>query len=157
MESHGKLIEDVLEKLYHFCAYQERCKQDVKKKLNKLEIPIKHQAWYIAHLEEQRFLDEARYVDYFVKSRTSGNQWGARKIAFALKQKGIPDELIQSGLEQLSEEDTYNRIYTLAKKKYRSVKGKNAWEKQQKVFSFLLQKGFEYDIVKQVIQKVIAD
>jgi len=150
MENYGKLKQDVIEKLYHFCAYQERCKQDVTKKLDKLEIPKEHQDWYINHLEEERYLNESRYVEYFSKSRLNGNKWGKRKIANHLKQKGLPEELITIGLNNLPN-DTYNEIaLKLAKKKYRSVKGKTDWDKKQKVFAYLAQKGFDFDLIKDV-------
>lgn len=157
MENYGKLRQDVIDKLYHFCAYQERCKQDVTKKLDKLEIPKEHQEWYVNHLQEEKFLNENRYIDYFTKSRLRGNKWGKRKIAFQLKKKGISEELINQCFENIPDDIYYETALGLAEKKYRSVKGKTIWEKKQKVFAYLAQKGFDFDLIKDVVEKATKD
>ena len=157
MENYGKLRQDVIDKLYHYCAYQERCIQDVRKKLDKLEIPSQHQDWYIKHLEEERFLNEPRFVEYFAKSRLKGNKWGKRKIAFQLKQKGIAEEMIESALAKLSKENYRSIALELAEKKFRTVKGKTLWDKKQKVFAYLAQKGFDFDLIKDVTTEITKD
>lgn len=154
MKLFGIFKQDVLEKLYSFCAYQERCIQDVQKKLDKLNIDEQHHQEYIKHLQEERFLDEERFTKHFVKSKLQGNKWGKRKIEFALKQKQIQDALIQDALEEIDNEQTNDILLSLAKKKNQALKEPDKWKRKQKIFAYLAQKGFYSDEIKQAIEQL---
>lgn len=154
MKLFGLFKEDILEKLYAFCAYQERCIQDVKKKLIKLNIEDTHHEEYIRHLQEERFLDEERFTKYFVKSKLEGNKWGKRKIEFALKQKQVDELMIQNALNDLDEDQSNEILSSLAEKKNRSLKEPDQWKRKQKIFAYLAQKGFYPEEIKQAINQL---
>lgn len=154
MELFGMFKQDILEKLYSFCAYQERCIQDVQKKLDKLGIEEKYHKIYIHHLQEERFLNEERFVQHFVKSKLQGNKWGKRKIEFALKQKQVDELMIQNALNDLDEEQSNEILFSLAEKKNRSLKEPDQWKRQQKLFAYLAQKGFYPDEINRAIEQL---
>lgn len=154
MELYGSLKNDILEKLYAFCAYQERCTQDIKKKLLKLSIEETYHAEYIAHLEQERFLDEERFVRFFVKSKLKGNKWGRRKIQFSLRQKGVADSLIDLVLDEMDDVEVETIVFELAQKKNRSLKETDLWKRKQKIFAYLAQKGFQSSEIKGAIEKL---
>lgn len=155
MELYGTLKKDTLEKLYAFCAYQERCKQDVIKKLNKLEITERYHEEYLNHLQEEKFLDESRFVRSFIRGKLRSNQWGKRKISFALKQKAVKESLIQEGLEAVEEQTYFEIAMAVAEKKLRSIKEKEAWKRKQKLYAYLAQKGFESYLISNVIDEIL--
>ena len=154
MDFAGSLRNDVLEKLMAFCAYQDRCKQDVVKKLNKLEVPTQHQQGYIAQLVEEKFIDESRFTRAFIKGKLNQNKWGKRKIKYALQQKKIPDYLIVEGFEQIEEDSYFLLAVKVAKKKQRSLKETDTWKRKQKIQAYLAQKGFEFDVIKRAVSEV---
>ena len=64
------------DKLSNYCAYQERCVSDVKEKLRKLKIEKEEFDQYIEKLKDDNFLNEERFVKYFVSAHAKKN--GAR-------------------------------------------------------------------------------
>lgn len=60
-------------------------------------------------LRENRYLDEERYVELFVRSKVK-SAWGRQKIVAALRAKGIPLELITVGCAEISDDDYTDRL-----------------------------------------------
>jgi regulatory protein len=58
---------EALQKLQHYCAYQERSPFEVKRKLSLIKLPSKYHEEVIATLMEENFLDEYRFAEAFVR------------------------------------------------------------------------------------------
>ena len=85
---------DIMNKMERFCAWQERCENDVRRKLTSFHLSENQEDAIVKSLRENRFLDEERYVEMFVRSKVKSG-WGKHKIVAALRAKGIPSELIE--------------------------------------------------------------
>lgn len=143
-------------KLTHYCAYQERTKQDVRKKLDSLGVCGKdEQARLIERLQSSCFLDEARYVALFVGSKISA-KWGRIKIREKLKQKGLTREQIKLGMTLISEKEYCQLAQDLAAYKKALVRGANQYECRQKVIKYLLQRGYEPELACEAVEKAFA-
>lgn len=151
----GEFQQDILDKLYAFCAYQERCKQDIEKKLAKLQIDNHYHDLYIKHLEDEKFLNEERYVQFYVRGKLKGNKWGKKKIRFMLTQKNIPNSLIEQAFSSLDDANYQEIALALAEKKNRSIKEENEWKRKQKLYAYLAQKGFEHYVISQAIEEIL--
>lgn len=138
------------EKLTNFCAYSERCKNDVAEKCKKLEIPIDEQHGYLRLLEEEGFLSEKRFAASFVRSKAN-RSWGPKKIEMGLKAKGVSPSIFLPLIADLQKPLLIEKIQALVLKKAKSVKGETAAERKQKVVRFLLSKGFAYDLIKEAL------
>ncbi len=156
MNLHGELQSEVLEKLYAFCAYQERCKQDIGNKLKKLDIPEEYWSFYITQLENERFLDEGRFVRFYIAAKIRGNKWGRIKIHYMLKQKQVEPSLIERGLLEINQEQYYSNALQLGQKKWRSLQKDDDWKKKQKTYQFLAQRGYESSLIQNVIEDLMA-
>ena len=80
---------------------------------------------------------------------------GSLAVCRALKAKGISDYCIRKGLASIDAGD-YERVMEklfLAKKKNLSSE-KNLFTKKAKIRQHLLQKGFEADLVDELIRKI---
>jgi regulatory protein len=143
----------IYEKLTNFCAYQERCKTDVVDKLYKLKIEKDGFDDYIDKLQRENFLNEERYVKYFVSAH-SKKKWGKTKIKAALAGKKIDGGLVKKYLDEIEEEDYNEQIKELANKKWNSIKTGTTKEKKTKLIRFLLSKGFEMGRVMAVVREM---
>lgn len=139
--------EEALLKLQRYCAYQERCRQEVRRKLNELEVDEKDHQKIIGQLEDQGFLKEERFVEVFVNGRFKIKKWGRFKITQALKEKGISGKLIQKGLAEINEKDYIKTLKELMKKKLKETHIKDPFQKKDKVAKYLINKGYEPDLV----------
>jgi regulatory protein len=141
--------EQALQKLKHFCGYQERCHKEVKEKLFSLGISKTEHDEIISTLIEENYLNEERFAIAFAGGKFRVKQWGRVKIKYELKQKQVSEYNIRRALKEIDEtcyRDTLQKLYD---QKWSSLKGeKNRFIKLAKTRDYLLQKGFEGEMVK---------
>ena len=148
--SRGRITpEKALQKLKHFCGYQERSQSDVKQKLYSLGLPKKEVEELISRLIEEEYLNEKRFALLFASAKSRIKGWGRQKIRYELRQKGISDFCIRKALSALDETEYITSFNRLADKKWRSLQAeKNIFVKKNKWQQFLLQRGFEPALIK---------
>ncbi len=134
--------KELYDKLCNFCAYQERCVSDVKQKMLKLKIEKDEFDLYIEKLKQGNFINEDRYVKYFVNAHAK-KKWGKTKMKSALSGKRIEQGLIKKYLDDMDEENYEEQIKTIAEKKWETIKAKTPRDKKTKMLRFLLAKGYE--------------
>lgn len=144
-----------LDKIENYCAYQERCLADVKKKMAKLNVPVPYINPIIHSLIESKFIDEERFARAYVRSKLHFKKDGIEKLKFGLKTKRISAEIINQVLAEL-EADTYmENLKSLLEKKWRTLEVKN--EKQEakaKLIRYLMSKGYRYEEFKNLVSKI---
>lgn len=141
--------EQALQKLKHYCGYQERCHSDVKEKLYNLGVWKKDHDEIIAELIEENYLNEERFAIAFAGGKFRINHWGRIKIKYALKQKQVSDYSIKKAMKQINEEDYLALLKKLAKEKYASLKSEQYLARRKKTMDYLIGKGFEMELVKK--------
>ena len=97
--------EQALQKLRHYCGYQERCRSEVKSKLYELGIAEKEHDEIISILIEDNRLDEERFAIAYVGGKFRIKHWGRIKIKYALRQKQINEKYINEALKQIDEKE----------------------------------------------------
>ena len=143
--------EQAIQKLKHFCGYQERCHLEVREKLYDLGVSNTLHDEIVSTLIEENYLNEERFAVAFVGGKFRVKQWGRVKIKHELKQKQISEYNIRKAMKEIDEQDYYNTLRKLYEEKWNSLKGeKNRFIKLSKTRNYLLQKGFESDAVKEV-------
>lgn len=142
---------EIFDKLCHYCAYQERCTSEVKKKLFQLKVPVEEYGIYIDKLASNNYLNEDRFVKYFVTARVK-KKWGKAKLKAALSAKKIDSQLIKKYLAAIDLLDYNAQIKSAAEKKWRTIKAENVRERKNKLMRFLLSKGYEMEKVVQTLK-----
>ena len=145
--------EQALQKLKHYCAYQERCHSEVKEKLYNLGVWKKDHDEIISALIEENYLNEERFAIAYAGGKWRVKQWGRVKIKYELKQKKVSEYCIKKALQQISEEEYLAVIKKMADEKYASLKAEQYLVRKKKTMDFLIRKGFEMDLVRKVIEK----
>ncbi len=141
-----------LQKATHYCAIQERAVSEVTSKLYTWKVPEQLHQEIINYLIENNYIDHKRFATIFAQSKLRNNQWGKRKISYALQQKQINREDIEYGLQSIDDEDYFDVICKLIESKQRTTKGKNPQEIQYKVINYMMGKGFDIDLIKKAYQ-----
>lgn len=146
--------EQALQKLRHYCGYQERCHSEVREKLYSLGARKKDHDKIIATLIEEGYLNEERFAIAYAGGKFRMKQWGRVKIAYALRQKQVSDYSIKKALKQIDEKDYRAALTTLAKEKYESLKDEQWLVRKKKVLDYLLQHGYEADLATRAIDQL---
>lgn len=148
----AKEPKSLLAQLMHYCAYQERCHTEVRYKLVELGARGDELEHIMSELIAENFLNEERYACAFVRGKFYHKQWGKIKIIHALKQKEISTYCINKGLKEISSEDYFETVTQLVIKKFKDLQEfDNVWEIKQKTFRYLVQRGFEFEIIQEIV------
>jgi regulatory protein len=146
--------EQALQKLKHYCGYQERSHSEVRQKLYDLGVWKKDHDEIIASLIEENYLNEERFAIAFAGGKFRMKQWGRVKIKYELKQKQVSDYSIKKAMKQIDEEEYRSVLQKLAGEKYQSLKGEQWLVRKKKTVDYLLQKGYETDLINQAISAI---
>lgn len=148
--------EQALQKLRHYCGYQERCHREVVEKLYELGIRKKEHDAMLAALIEGGYLNEERFAIAYAGGKFRIKQWGRIKIAFALRQKQVSEYSIKKALRQIDEEAYWKTLIALTEGRYSSLKAVHWMTRRKKTMDFLQQHGFEPDLVQKAIRQVTS-
>lgn len=147
--------EQALQKAKHYCGYQERSHSEVKEKLYSLGLRKAEVEYCLSQLIEQDYLNEERFARQFAGGKFRMKQWGRVKIKHGLKQKQVSEYCIRLGMKEIDEDDYLKVLQKLAAAKWRTLKSeKNLFTKLAKTTDFLLQRGFESDLIRAAIEKI---
>lgn len=144
--------EQALQKLKHYCGYQERCHQEVQQKLYNLGVWKKDHDELIAALIEEDYLNEERFAIAFAGGKWRMKQWGRVKIKYELKQKQVSDYSIKKAMKEVPEEEYLQTLKELADEKYAALKAEQYLVRKKKTMDYLLQKGYEMDLIRKAME-----
>lgn len=147
--------EKGLSKAMALCAKQEKCKADIRKKLYDWKVNTDFHDEIIEQLVQEKFIDESRYVELFVRDKFRLNKWGRIKIEYALKSKNIKDEFIQQGIEQIDENEYIQVCRQLIQSKQNSLKKDEALKQKEKLIRFAQSRGFEVELVFKTVEEIL--
>jgi|TARA_B110000211_G_C13813966_1_gene436195 regulatory protein len=141
------------EKLKKYCAYQERSHKEVVDKLYKLGLYKNEVDQVLISLIQDDFLNEERFAQAFVSGKFRIKRWGRVKIKSHLKQKHISDYCIKKGMQEIDETEYFETLHYWLERKEREVEEENEFKKKGKIAAFLIQKGFESNLVWEALRK----
>ena len=142
-------------KLESYCAYQERCAQEVSFKLNQWGIFGEDHDILMADLISHNFLNEERFAEAYTSGKIRIKKWGKSKIIAHLKSKNISDYSINKAIKTIDDEIYLDNLKSLASKKWDKIKGTNQWDKISKLKRYLYSKGYENDRLNEIINSYI--
>lgn len=147
--------DEGLDKVRKYCAWQERCRSEAWSKLLLIGCPRGEVQPLLDQLEQEGFLDEARFARSYARGKFNQKGWGRIKIREALRGKHVPEHSIAEALELIEEDDYMDRLRGIAEKKLAGADLAD-WETAQKLRAFLEGKGYEYDVIERALKSLGA-
>ncbi len=144
--------EQAIQRIRHYCAYQERAQQEVRDKLYELGMTMDEVEEIMSDLIAENFLNEERFATQFAGGHFRIKGWGRVKIQHALQQKRVSSFNIKIGLKAIDEDAYLQTLQALATKKWNSLKGERGLSRMAKTQSFLHQRGFEPILYQPIVQ-----
>ena len=146
-----KTENDAYLTLAALCAQAEDCQYEMLEKMRRWEVPEDAQARVMARLIKERYVDDERYAQAFVKDKIRYNKWGRRKVEQALWQKHIGEDIRNRVLDEVDDEEYLSILRPLLKQKRKTIKANSDYELNQKLMRFAVGRGFTFDIIRQCI------
>jgi regulatory protein len=143
--------EIALIKMQSWCAYQERCQQEARDKLYGFGLWPDAVENIISSLIESNFLNEERFAMQFVHGKHVIKKWGRIKIKIELKQKRVSDYCIKKAMAQIDDTEYMTALRKLIETKQRLTNERNPIKLKLKVLNYALSKGYEKDLVFDVL------
>ena len=146
--------EQAIQRIRHYCAYQERAQQEVRDKLYELGMTKDEVEEIMSDLIAENFLNEERFAVQFAGGHFRIKGWGKVKIQHALQQKRVSSYNIKIGLKAIDGDAYLKTLEQLATKKWNSLKGERGLSRMAKTYAFLQQRGFEPILYQPIVQKL---
>lgn len=143
-----------LDRIKSYCALQDRCQWDVLQKLNEWGLQQATKDHILEILITDKFVDEERFATSFCRGKFKIKNWGKRKITNALKRKNISTICINIGLQEIDDNEYNQVLEKLFYQKKDVLKEKNHFTRTTKIASFLIQRGFESNLVWDKIREL---
>ncbi|MBI3512255.1 MAG: RecX family transcriptional regulator [Bacteroidetes bacterium] len=134
-----------------WCAYQERCQQEVRDKLFQWGLYPGAVENIISELILKNFINEERFAIAYAGGKFRIKKWGRIKIRVELKRRKLSDYCISKAMKEIDEKDYRKTLGQIAEKKMKEVKEKNELKKKYKVMSYLISRGFESELVREIV------
>lgn len=125
----------------------------MKKVMTALDGDVAKAEEVVAKLVEERYVDDLRYATAFARDKASIAGWGEAKIRYMLSSKGIDRELIAQALDEVDDKRAEIRLEKLMENKVRSLKDDP--QRRLKLLRFGLGRGYSYDQVTEIIDKML--
>lgn len=138
-------VTAALEKMKKYCAFQDRCIQEVRLKLASEGFKGEQAEFVIAELISEGFINEERFARSFARGKFRINQWGRVKIEAGLKAKGISATCIRLGMSEIRDEEYASMLKRNAAKL--KPAGKVGPKERRLWVQRLMSRGFEPDKV----------
>jgi Uncharacterized protein conserved in bacteria len=146
--------EELLHKAASYCSISEHCISEVEDKLAAWCVGCDDKSKIIDRLIAEDFINEKRYSIFFVKDKFRFNKWGKIKIGYALRQKGLSDEIISEALSTIDDGEYEEMLASILKTKLSGLKYEYEYEKQGKLFNFAQSRGFESQVINRVVKSI---
>lgn len=144
--------KEVLSRLQTLCARSEHCSHEMREKMMRWGVASDVQDKIVDRLIDDKFIDDERFARVFISDKLRFNHWGRRKIEQALFQKRIPKQISQPILNEITDQEYIEQLIPLIKSKRKSLSSvEDDYELRQRLVRFALQRGFTFDVIRQVI------
>ncbi len=142
------------DKMTGWCAYTERCHSDARRHMLERSLTMQEADMIISRLIEENFLNEERFATAFARGHFRMKSWGKKKISYALRIKQVSDYCIRKGLQAIDDDEYMAVLAKLAQNRWQSIGKATPAQRWAKTRNYLLQKGFESDLVQDQLKQL---
>ncbi len=141
------------QKIYRYCAYQERSHQEVRDKLYEYGLYKSDVEDILTQLITDGFLNEERFAKAFAGGKFRMMHWGRLKIINELEARHISPYCIKTAMKEIPADDYTKTLFDLVERKSNQLEEPNAFVKRDKVARYVIQKGFEPELVWKAVKE----
>jgi len=149
-----KYLQEAKNTAYRLLKIRNRSEQEIRVKLKEKDFPNDIIEETTRYLKTVNLIDDRLFAKGFIRSRLN-KPFGKRRIVLELQQKGVSKDIIKETL--LSETENYDEKDTainLVRKRAVKYHGIEETKKQQRLFAYLIRRGFSSDSAWKAIKEL---
>ena len=148
------LMRRVRERILYLIADYDRSEQNTRQKISMAGYRGSFVDDAIDSLKEYGYIDDLRFARYYAESMRDTKGRSAFAISRSLYEKGISRDVIDSVMGELDIDEEVQILKALSSKGYNEDNIRQIDDKErQKLISFLMRKGFSYDLISIYVRK----
>lgn len=155
MKNENSAASEAYAKMAHLCSRSEQCSFDIRKKIIGFELVSEVVDEIIEKLKDEKYLNDERFIKAYVSDKFKFNKWGKIKMRHYLRMKGLPEDIIHIGLDEIDEEKYKAVLIKTMKDKAKTIKKKSKFEKMGQVIRFAQTRGFEPELIHRHINSAL--
>ena len=152
-----KTPEQALAALMRLCARAEKSQEDARRLMRGWGLAERDAEGVLAKLARDRFIDDGRYAEAFVRDKLRLSGWGEYKIRTALQRKRIDRALIDAALAEADRPAMGERLRRQLERKARTAKYSTQYELKTKLIRYGLSLGYDYETVLDSAAALVTD
>ena len=152
-----KTPEQALAALMRLCARAEKSQEDARRLMRGWGLAERDAKGVLAKLVRDRFIDDGRYAEAFVRDKLRLSGWGEYKIRTALQRKRIDRALIDAALAEADRSGMDERLRRQLERKARTAKYTTQYELKTKLIRYGLSLGYDYETVVEAASGLVTD
>lgn len=144
--------------VYKLLAKRMYTKKEIQNKLQSRKYSLKVIQNILSLMEEYRYLNDKSFAEEWIESRIRAKPKGKIALKRELMQKGIDESIVEQALEnKLDESKLSETALELARRRLKSYSKDDALTAKRKLMNFLIRRGFDFETIRNVIEKVTKD
>ena len=143
--------QQVFLKLADWCSRAEHCSFEALQKLSVLELEEAEAQQVLERLMQERFIDDERFANSYVRDKFRFNKWGRIKIRYMLRQMHIATAVVNKAFNQIDDDEYLEMLRTLIRHKQTQIKSSSPREKKANLLRFAQGRGFEPHLIFGVL------
>lgn len=140
-----------------FLGVRPRSAEEVRRRLREAEVDEEAIEAAIARLTEQGYLNDAEFARYWVESRQRFKPKGEQALRQELRRAGVDSEAIDESLEGLDASEAAYAAGRPRAERLQVLMQEDPSAFKQKLGNFLLRRGFSYDVVREVTNRLLRE
>ncbi len=152
----AKSADEALASLMRQCARAEKSSGDAMRLMARWGVAEAERGEVLARLIAEKFIDDGRYAEAYVREKLNLSGWGVRKIAASLKVKGVAASIIGEVLSQVDRESMSERLLGKVERKARTTKYKDQYDLKGKLIRYGLSLGYDYEMVLDAVSQIVT-
>lgn len=152
--NHQDLFNRCRDYAFRLLKFRMRSENELSGRLKRKHFDCETIAKVISFLKEKRFIDDREFTRQWIADKLK-RPLGLRRIKQELKIKGVEENIIAEGLGEVK--NNYNEesiVWELARQRIKRLAGIEPKKARQRIYSYLLRRGFSLDIVCDVVKQL---
>ena len=147
----GNQLERCFKAATRYLGYRPRSEPELRERLRRRGFSADDIGAVIAKLKRMRLVDDAAFAEFWKDNRESFSPRSKSLTRLELKQKGISEDIIESTIATIDDEDS---AYRAATSKARSLSRSDYESFRRRLGGYLQRRGFNYGVVEKTIKRV---
>jgi regulatory protein len=131
-------------------------RSELAKALSRRGVPAEAAHRVLARFVQVGLIDDAAVAQSFALNQHRARALSARAVAVRLRERGIPEQLVQSAIGQIDAASEASTAVRLAQRKLRSLRGADPATQRRRLYAMLLRRGYSAELATRVVGETVG-